>query len=276
MQGWIKLHRKIMESAVWADPHYLKLWFYCLLKASHKEYEQLLGNQMVKLEVGQFVTGRKVMAEELNAGLKPEKKLSEKSWSRYLKNLEKWQMLTIKTTNKYSIVTVVNYRFYQELENESVHQNDQQLTNNCPTSDQQLTTNKNVKNDKNKYIDEIKKFRNSYSPEVQKLIDSYWNVIKRTRKTNKISYSVIYKTMEKWAKFEPIIIHYAIKKHIENYDDEEHNEKYTLGIMRNTTKEQAEDLFSQKPYKTNFNQQNQPQQKFEVIDMNKLLRAQEG
>ncbi|MFS1513662.1 hypothetical protein VQL36_14650 [Chengkuizengella sp. SCS-71B] len=149
MQGWIKLHRKISENIIWSDPNYLKLFMYCLFKASHKEHDQLVGNQMIKLEVGQFVTGRKILSEELNSGVKPEKKLSEKSWSRYLKNLERWQMLTIKVTNKYSIVTVVNYGVYQNSESEIDHQSDQQLTNNCPTSDQQLTTNKNVKNVKN-------------------------------------------------------------------------------------------------------------------------------
>lgn len=111
-------------------------------------------------------------------------------------------------------------------------------------SDHQEIKNKNKY--KEKYIDEIKKMRSNYSPEVIQLIDQYWNVIKRTRKTNKISYSIIFKTMEKWQKFDEAVIHYALKKHINSYDDEEHDEKYTLGIMRNTTIEQAEDYLNKK------------------------------
>ncbi|MCK6203957.1 conserved phage C-terminal domain-containing protein [Bacillus infantis] len=148
----------MMCSPIWQDPYYFKLWMYCLMKASHKEHDQLVGNQMVKLERGQFVTGRKVLAEELNKGVKPDQQLSEKSWARYLKNLEKWQMLSINVTNKFSVVTVVNYGFYQDTASESDQQTDQQLTSSCPTSDQQLTTNKNVnnaKNDKNEKKEDI-------------------------------------------------------------------------------------------------------------------------
>jgi hypothetical protein len=114
---------------------------YCLLKSSHKEREQLVGNQIEKIVPGQFITGRKVLEEDLNKGMKKEQKLSEKTWYRYLENLEKFEMLTIKKTNKYSVVTISNWNEYQ--------QTDQQLTNNSPTVDQQLTTNKNVKNVKN-------------------------------------------------------------------------------------------------------------------------------
>jgi hypothetical protein len=143
MTGYISVHRKLMNSAIWSDPNYLKLWLYCLFKASHKEHELLVGNQMVKLSRGQFITGRKKLTEEMNEGVKPEQKLSEKSWERHLKNLEKWQMLTIEVTNKFSLVTVGKYDFYQGGAIESDQVNDQQVTNSCPTSDQQLTTNNN-------------------------------------------------------------------------------------------------------------------------------------
>jgi hypothetical protein len=144
MQGFISLHRKLMDNPLWSDPNYLKLWIYCLFKASHKEHEQLIGNQMLLLKRGQFVTGRKSLTEDMNRGVKPDQQLSEKSWSRYLKNLEKWQMLTIKVTNKFSVVTIEKYDFYQTFGAKTDHQSDQQLTNNCPTTDQQLTTNNNV------------------------------------------------------------------------------------------------------------------------------------
>lgn len=149
MQGYIGLHRKLMENPVWSDPNYLKLWIYCLFKASHKEHDQLLGNQIVKIERGQFVTGRKVLAADMNKGVKPDQMLSEKSWERYLKNLEKWQMLTIKVTNKYSVVTIDNYDIYQSSGGQVDQVVDQQLTNKSPATDQQLTTNNNVKKGKN-------------------------------------------------------------------------------------------------------------------------------
>lgn len=140
-QGYIKLYRKILDSPVWSDPYYLKLWLYCLLKATHRERKVIHGNQVITLQPGQFLTGRISLAEDLNKDMKPKLRLSERTWYRYLENLEKWQMLSIKKTNKYSIVSINKWKEYQET--------DQQLTNNCPSNDHQMSTNKNVKNDKN-------------------------------------------------------------------------------------------------------------------------------
>lgn len=141
MKGYIKLYRQTLNSAIWQDPYYLKLWMYCLMKASHKKREYLLGNDMIELNEGEFVTGRNSLEEDLNKGMKPKQKLSESTWWRYLINLEKWEMLNIKKTNKYSVVTVVNWSLYQGSE--------QQLNNSWTTDEQQLNTNKNVKNVEN-------------------------------------------------------------------------------------------------------------------------------
>lgn len=50
-------------------------------------------------------------------------------------------MLSISSTPKYSVITINNWDDYQV--------NDQQVSNNRPTSVQQLSTYKNEKNDKN-------------------------------------------------------------------------------------------------------------------------------
>ncbi|MCP1306438.1 conserved phage C-terminal domain-containing protein [Paenibacillus tyrfis] len=137
MQGWIKLHRKLLASPFFADPNYLKLWVLCLLKASHQQTRQLVGNQLIDLEVGQFVTGRHSIEEEFNKGIKPSKQLSESTLWRMLSRFESEQMLNIKKTTKYSVVTVVNWIQYQDLDS------------SWTANEQQLNTNKNVKNYKN-------------------------------------------------------------------------------------------------------------------------------
>ncbi|WP_117168851.1 DnaD domain-containing protein [Paraliobacillus sediminis] len=135
MQGYIKLYRKMMKSQVWEDPNYLKLWMYCLMKASHKEHEILVGETMVNLKPGQFITGRKVITSELNEGMKPKYRQSESTWFRNLKSLEKLQMLNIKTTSKYSVISIINWKHYQESE--------QQMNSKRTTNEQQMNTNKN-------------------------------------------------------------------------------------------------------------------------------------
>lgn len=135
MQGWVSIHRKIMNNPVWQDPLLLKLWMLCLLEASHKEHEQLVGRQVVKLQPGEFVTGRFSLAESYNKGMKKSEKVNERTLWRWLKGLEDGGFLTIKSTTKYSVISINNWSLYQN--------NDQQMSNKCPTNVQQVSTNNN-------------------------------------------------------------------------------------------------------------------------------------
>jgi hypothetical protein len=131
MQGYIALHRKTIESNVFQDDGLFKLWCYCLMRATHKERDFLHGGVLIRLRPGQFVTGRKVLTEELNS--------TEQKVRTRLALLEKMGNLTIKSTNKYSIITVVNWGYYQTERNK--------ITNKQPTNNQQITTNNNDNND---------------------------------------------------------------------------------------------------------------------------------
>jgi hypothetical protein len=156
MQGWVSIHRKIMNNPVWQNPNLLKLWMYCLFKASHAEHEILIGTQSIKLQRGQFITGRKALTEDLNKGVKPDQQLSEKTWERYMKNFEKWQMLSIEVTNKYSLITILNYDNHQGGSRKIGQESDHQLTNSCPPTYHQVTTNNNDINVLNGYKKEKK------------------------------------------------------------------------------------------------------------------------
>ena len=111
------------------------------MKASHKEYDVHIGYQTVRLMPGEFVFGRKAAAEELG--------MTERTVRTSLDSLSRQRNIAIKTTNKYSVITIINWQAYQSEETTSDQQNDQQLTNKRPATDQQLTTNKNVKNVEN-------------------------------------------------------------------------------------------------------------------------------
>lgn len=141
MTGWIKLHRKLFENPIYTNANMLKLWIHCLLKASHAEHDQLVGNQMVKLKPGDFVTGRNALAEEFNKGAKPDEYVSAITLWRWMKNFEKWEMMNIKTTTKFSVISILKWH---------EHQQDEHQMNSKRTADEQrVNTNKNVKNDKN-------------------------------------------------------------------------------------------------------------------------------
>jgi len=144
MIGWIKVHRKLWEWEWYKDSQMVHLFIHCLLKANH-EPNYWKG---IKVETGQFVTGRKVLSFETG--------ISEQSLRTCLKRLKSTNNLTIKSTSKYSIVTICNYSTYQttikEINQQINQQTDIQLTSNQPAINQQLTTNKkdkNLKNEKN-------------------------------------------------------------------------------------------------------------------------------
>lgn len=191
MRGFIAIHRKLMENPIWCDSNYVKLWMYCLFKASHKDHPLLVGNQMVELKRGQFVTGRKTLGQEMNKGVKPDQVLSDKTWMRYLKNLEKWQMLTINVSTNFSVVTIDKYDFYQTPQSELVQVVVPTVSNPCPTLVQPLSTNNNVNkdnkgnNDQDKYISAFDEFWNLY-PRKEKKKPSYESFLKVLKQKTKV------------------------------------------------------------------------------------------
>ncbi|MBZ5203228.1 hypothetical protein HU147_18655 [Planomicrobium chinense] len=141
MAGWFSVHRKLKDSTVFSDPFILKLWMLCLMKVSYTEHEQLVGTQVVKLQPGEFVTGRFALAEEYNKGSAPKNRVNDLTIWRWLKLLEKLEMLNIKSSNKFSVVTVLNWQMYQG--------NEQQMNIKRTTDEQQMNTN-NKGNKENK------------------------------------------------------------------------------------------------------------------------------
>ncbi|HIH7665739.1 TPA: DnaD domain protein [Staphylococcus aureus] len=148
MTGWIKLHRKLLDSPIFQNEKLFKVFAYCLMKASHKDHTQLVGRRVVELEKGQFVFGRKRASEEL--------RLKESIVRDYIKLLENLGTIVVKSDNKFSVITVVNWAIYQSMEENSDSKNDnksttnqQQMDNKWTTNQQQINTNKNVKNGDN-------------------------------------------------------------------------------------------------------------------------------
>ncbi|EGO9070752.1 DnaD domain-containing protein [Enterococcus faecalis] len=139
--GYVKLYRKVMDSFVWTNPYMYKLWNLCLMKASHENRKFLFNGKEIWLNSGEFVTGRDAITFEMNKGVKREHQVNSGSVWRWLKRFEKEGMLNIKSTTKYSIVSINNWDDYQASEH--------QVNIKRTTSEQQVHTNKNEKNDKN-------------------------------------------------------------------------------------------------------------------------------
>ncbi len=70
-----------------------------------------------------------------------------------------------------------------------------------------------------------------YNTEQQQVIEQYWKTIKYTRRSGRISESVITKEMEIWQEYDPAIVIRALTVHINKHKTT--RETYTRGIMRN-------------------------------------------
>lgn len=134
--GWVKIHRKIMKSGVWGNPNYLMVWVWCLMRANVRDVVVPFNGVDIKLKRGEFITGRKKATQEMP--------ISERNYRTALTYLENTQRVTIKTTNRFSVITVVKYGDYQDTSPKTTSK----VTNKRPATDQQATTDKNYNNKK--------------------------------------------------------------------------------------------------------------------------------
>ncbi|MBF0229172.1 MAG: hypothetical protein HQK63_06215 [Desulfamplus sp.] len=167
-RGYIKIWRKIEDADIIKNHKLCSFWLWCLVKASHKEKTIMVGYQEVVLQAGQFIFGRNKAMQETN--------LTTQEVRTCLKNLKKQKKITIKPTNKFSIITIMNWDTYQQDNTTTNQQSNQPLTNKEPTTNQQLTTNKNEKNDKNekneKNKEKINKKENPTHAELKAYLES--------------------------------------------------------------------------------------------------------
>jgi len=135
MEGWIKIHRKILDNPIICkDSDYLAVWIYLLLNATHKEMPALFKGEKITLKPGQLITGRKSIADKL--------KISESKIFRIINEYKSEQQIEQQTSNKNSLITIVNWDKYQQSE----QQIETQMNNKRTTTEQQVNTNKNDKN----------------------------------------------------------------------------------------------------------------------------------
>jgi len=141
MNGWIKLHRKILDNPIiMKDADHLAVWMYLLLNATHAEYPALFRGKKIMLQPGQLITGCISIGKQLS--------ITESKVRRTLNDFISDGQIDRQTSNKNSLITVLNWDLYQNCDG----QNDNLATDKRRTSDGQVTTNKknkNIKNEKN-------------------------------------------------------------------------------------------------------------------------------
>lgn len=127
---YIKLFHNVLNWGWYGDTNTFRVFMHILLHANYQESEY----RGHKIPAGACVFGRKKWAKELG--------LSEREIRTAMNHLKSTNEVTIKATNKFSIVSVVKWEFWQIEEGKATNKK----TNKTPTSDQQPTTSKDSKN----------------------------------------------------------------------------------------------------------------------------------
>lgn len=204
MTGHIRLSRDIVNWEWMDDSQTFHVFMFLLLNANFKDSSY----HGYPIKRGDVIIGRKKIAEKLH--------LTERSVRTALNHLKSTNEVTIKTTNKFSVVTICNFESWQDYPLLNDQQNDQQsvtqATSNRPASDQQVTTSEEYK--KERKIEEIKKEEYNNSPalsaqselwrlkeeEMQATIDALKAELEEARKEKKKRAKPIPKTLGGFAR----------------------------------------------------------------------------
>ena len=145
-RGWRKFWIKSLDSGMLKNPELWTFWSWCLLRANRKHTKIMVGFQEINLDPGQFIFGRKKAAIELDT--------TERKIRTSLDSLVKSKNVTIKSTNKFSIISIINWHIYQD-ENFT---NDQLIrqppTSNRPATDHRVrfTELQSYREEQNTYV----------------------------------------------------------------------------------------------------------------------------
>jgi hypothetical protein len=151
MEGSIKLYRCILDSQVFAHQTALKIWVWCLCKASFKERFVSLkigkGETTVHVLPGQFIFGRFSAEEELGIDGSTIYKWMQRFAS------DEFDMINIESNNQYSLISICNWGSYQVDDKQKKTTKEQPRNNGVAAEEQQRNTNNNVNKVYNDYYD---------------------------------------------------------------------------------------------------------------------------
>jgi hypothetical protein len=156
-RSWIKAYRSMMDkTAIWDSDCMTRLWLHCCFTANWKDTEWTIPATYQKIVVprGSFITGRQALHAKLYRA-KDENGFvihhdfipSESTLWRRIQALEKMGCLKIENVNnRCSMLTVVNYDTYQNVEQPFEQATDGRLNKRTLEREQPIDTSEEFKN----------------------------------------------------------------------------------------------------------------------------------
>lgn len=106
MDNWfVKLHRKLLENPIASNPLLIWLFCYLLLLVSHKDHIFYFWKIKIEQKKWEAIISKKDIAKSFW--------ISRWTLDSYLNILESEQVISIKTTTKYTVLTIINRCKYQ-------------------------------------------------------------------------------------------------------------------------------------------------------------------
>jgi len=150
--GWVKLHNKITSWGWYSDANVFRVFMHLLLTANYQEKEWM-GH---KIKPGQTVIGLVSLSETLE--------ISIQSLRTAINKLKSTNEITVQSTNRFSIITVLKWEDYQSDTRKSTSKTTSQATNEQQTNNKPLTTPKEYKNIRSKDISSKQSLQDQKNP----------------------------------------------------------------------------------------------------------------
>ncbi len=140
-RGHLKLWRQLEDTSFYQNSHAVHLFIHLIMKANWKDKKIMFNGVEITIKRGSLLFGRKVASLETG--------IAEGTIYDNLKLLVNSKSINIKTNNKFSVITIVNYNKFNPLKDDT-----QQQSNSQPTASQQpANTPKELKNERTKELD---------------------------------------------------------------------------------------------------------------------------
>jgi len=212
MFGHIILHRDIMEWEWYQSSNIFRLYVHLLIKANFKDKKWQ--GQLIKR--GQLITSIGHLASELM--------ISTQSVRTALSKLNDSNDIVLKPTNRFTLITIVNYDNCQTAKSYSNKQSNTQVTNHQQSNNKPTTTtkerNKNNKINKEKIELRREKFKKQvfehshYDLKILNDFYDYWSELspyKEKMRFEKDGFFEIEKRLSRWVKMEKNIKSAVVK-----------------------------------------------------------------
>lgn len=191
MEGWIKLHRSLLNHWIWQDEKYFRWWITILLYVNHSETKFPLNGQLISCNPGESYISIDRWTYLF--------KCSKPTVFKFFEQLENDGMIHRKIVGRGNrrkhLLIVANWGKFQQMETENFTRTKPET---LPKQNPNVPPNKNDKNEKELFIDDFNTFWDLYGKKVQRqLALKYWEKLSKSDKAK------IFETLPKYLQSTP-------------------------------------------------------------------------